>query len=60
MEYAFIIELLPENKSVFGIEFMTAETAIEVNGQHEDRIAYSFIFGLAVIHFQFIYYSKTE
>ena len=58
MEYSFIIEILPDHKSVLGIEFMIAETAIEIDGHHEDRTAYSFIIGLALIHLQFIIYRK--
>lgn len=60
MEYAFIIELLPDKRSLFGIEMKTTETAVEYDGKEEPRMAYCFTLGLALIHFQIIIYRQLR
>lgn len=56
MEYAFIIEFLPDMRSLLGVEMLTSETLIEVDGRYENRKVYAFTIGLGLIHIRFMVY----
>lgn len=58
MEYAFVLELLPDMRSLLGIEMLTSETLIEVDGREEERKAYAFTLGLALLHIRIIVYRR--
>lgn len=62
MEFAFMIELLPEQRSMFGIEFKYQQVLIELEelkGEH-DRTAYTLTLGLALLHIQFTVFRKNS
>lgn len=58
MEFAFMIELLPEKRSLLGIEFKHQGALIELEHGEEERTAYTFTLGLGLVHIQFTWFKK--
>jgi hypothetical protein len=62
MEFAFMIELLPEHRSMLGIEFKHQQVRIELEELHgeQERTAYTFTLGLGLAHIQFTVFRKNS
>lgn len=60
MEFAFMIEVLPNTRSVLGIEVKKQPVKVQVDPEDEktleERTAYSFLIGLGLLHIELVWF----